>query len=88
MPSKKQYDLVLDIGIDANTEMPSEEAFQKGLQFHAKVYCSTFLDGIIEKLCIKLPVVMFDFLIICYYLWVFQVFLVSWKFRRLYFWGS
>jgi hypothetical protein len=40
MPSKKQYDLVLDNGIDTNTDMPSDEAFQKGLQFPAKVLSS------------------------------------------------
>ena len=37
MPSKKQYDLVSDDGYDSRIPLHSEEAFQHGISFQAKV---------------------------------------------------
>ena len=39
MPSKKQYDLVLEDGLDSKTSLYSEDSFQQGINFQAKV-CS------------------------------------------------
>jgi len=50
MPSKRQYDLVLDDGPDSKIPLHNEDAFQHGINFHAKVI-------IIMSVCLVIAVI-------------------------------